>query len=276
MVACVSYHESTDATIFTNFTECVETYPTTIWTTVPIEETEVKETEPILFDPNITFEYKYVADDEYMPYGLFIPSTAKDSDTVTLIVWLHGSGEVGANKETFINRGLLKVLNEWSLDGFNAYVLCPHLSGRGNFGNWCNDRASNGIKILLDMMIDNYNVNVDNIIIVGHSLGGYGAEYIAVNLPEYFSKLIVLSGYKANIKREEIIIPTRGYVGTRGYGEDGASVDYMLNTFASVFGEENTFSIESSHADLPNKVFNIDEDEDNCSDVIEWMFTNIN
>ena len=274
MVACVSYHESTDATIFTNFTEWVETYPTTICTTVPIEETEVKETEPILFDPNITFEYEYVADNEHMPYALFTPSTAQNSDSIALIVWLHGSGEVGANKETFVNRGLVKVLNEWSLDGFNAYVLCPHLSGRGNFGNWCNDRSSNGVKSLLDIMIANYNINTDNIILVGHSLGGYGAEYMAVNLPDYFSKLVVLSGYKANIDREKITIPTRGYVGTRGYGEDGASVDYMLNTFASVFGKENTFSIETSHANLPNAVFNMDENSNGQSDILEWMLIN--
>jgi predicted peptidase len=63
-----------------------------------------------------------------MPYVLYTPSTATQSESIPLIVWLHGSGEVSAGPELFLNSGLLKVLNDWSLEGFNAYVLCPHLA----------------------------------------------------------------------------------------------------------------------------------------------------
>ena len=210
-----------------------------------------------------------------MPYVLYTPSTAEESDSIPLIVWLHGGGEVGVGATSLLNSGLLKTLNEWSLEGFNAYVLCPHLSWKW-IGNWSSQSAVNNVRDLLDMIIENYNIDTDHIIITGHSLGGDGAAYMAWKLPEYFSKLVVLSGFQSYANRDEITIPTIGYVGTVRCGESSGSVYYMTNTFAAIFGEENTFSIESSHASVPHDAFNEDKDGNNRSDVIEWMFADIN
>lgn len=57
-------------------------------------------------------------------------------------------------------------------------------------------------------------------------MGGQGALYMAHELPEYFSKCVVLSGYNSGVDISEISIPTIGFVGTRAAGEDGASVNY--------------------------------------------------
>lgn len=268
----------------TIWTEFIETYLPTIWTTpatteptIPTETTvptEPVETEPILFGNNITFSSEYVSNGEVMPYALYTPSTTKECDSIPLIVWLHGAGERGVSASTFFNRGLPKILNEWTLEGFNMYVLCPHLTGKWNPGRWDHSESLENLKKLLDKIIVENNIDPNRVIISGCSLGGFGSTYMAWKLPEYFSKLVVVSGYQCQAKLDEIHIPAICFAGTVECGEDRACVNFMKHDFASVFGKENTFSRETSHAKLPSVIFNEDKDGNNRSDLIEWMFEN--
>lgn len=249
--------------------------PTQIETIIQTEPpTSPPETEPVLFNKNITFAYEYINNGDVMPHGLFIPSSASEYESVPLIVWLHGAGEKGVGKNTFVTRGLPKILNEWNLDGFNAYVLCPHLTGIWNTGHWNSETSAVNMQALLDEIIDNYNIDTNKIIISGVSLGGYGAPYMAWKLPTYFDKLVVMSGYHCSTKLDEIKIPAIGFVGTVKSGEDGKCVKFMTNEFALVFGEENLYILDTSHGNVPNMAFNIDNDNNNCSDLLEWMFNN--
>lgn len=270
MVSCTNTTDENNTiptvteTIEIVFTKPIETEPT-------VSEETVPETEPIIFSEDITFTYEYVSEEDVMPYGLFTPSTSNNNEKIPLIVWLHGSGEKNVSKETFLKRGLPYVLNNWTLEGFNTYVLCPQLTGQWNPGAWYLPDSKENLQILIDKFISEYNVDTNNIIITGHSLGGQGAMYMAHELPEYFSKLVVLSGYGPNIDITEITIPTIGYVGMNYYGEDPSSVRYMYGSFAPVFGKENTIWMKSSHGDLPRFAFNEDKDENGRSDLIEWM-----
>lgn len=164
-----------------------------------------------------------------------------ESKKTPLIVWLHGSGKVGVGEETFFNSGLLKTLNKWRRQGFNAYVICPHLSENYNTGRWNKESTRDNLKALLDKFIEEHNIDVDRIIVVGHSLGEQCALYMAYELPEYFSRCVVLSGYNPGIDITKIKIPIIGGVGTESAGEDTGSISYMKQYFMEVFGDENTF-----------------------------------
>ena len=236
--------------------------------------TQTETTEKILFDQNITFTCKYISNNETMPYALYTPSTASDHEAIPLIIWLHGSGERGVGEKVFLNQGLPNALSNWTLEGFNAYILCPQLIGKWNSDSWNNNNSKENLQTLIDKFIEEHNIDINNIIISGHSLGGQGALYMAHQLPEYFSKVVVLSGYHPRIDIEEIAIPTIGYVGMSNTGEDHASIYYMHGDFADVFGEESVFDIKSSHGSLPLTAFNEDKDSNNRSDIIEWMLLN--
>lgn len=222
-------------------------------------------------EEHIKFESKYICDDGVMPYALYTPSSIDENEKTPLIVWLHGSGEVGVGEETFFNSGLLKTMNKWRRQGFNAYVICPHLTGNYNTGSWNKESTKNNLRALIDKFIEEYNIDLDRIIVVGHSLGGQGALYMAHELPEYFSRCVVLSGYNPGIDISEIEIPTIGFVGTKNAGEDEGSISYMKKYFMEVFGDENTFFFETSHSGIPNAVFSFDTDDDDKSDLVEWM-----
>lgn len=274
IVACTNTDVNNEST-GTIETHVPTEYTTEITTEVTTILTEEVETEPIVFDPNITFTCEYITDGEVMNHLLYAPSTASDSTSMPLIVWLHGSGERYGGGGLLIQSGLPNVLNNWELEGFNAYVLCPHLTGKFGYSQWSSAGAAKSLKELLDKFISEHNVDTDNIIIVGHSLGGQGALYMAHEMPEYFSKCVVLSGYHPGINISEIAIETIGYVGKANAGEDPSSINYMKNNFASAFEEDNFFIMPASHGGVPKATFSEDKDGNGRSDIIEWMLQDI-
>ena len=239
--------------------------------TEPETETETIE-EYSFFNSESIFLHDYIDNGSSFPHILFYPSISNESVAKPMIVWLHGSGERDADKLDFLLSGLPLAINVWLTDGFDAYILCPHLTGKWNSGVWHDKYTADNLKQLLDEIIDKYNIDTKNIVIVGHSLGGHGALYMAHYMPEYFSKCVVLSGYQVWINISEITIPTIGYVGMAGYGESAGSMRYMNGHFVKVFGEENLFQIPTTHRSLPLVVIHQDLDQNNRVDIIEWMF----
>lgn len=215
---------------------------------------------------DITLNYDYRTDAS-LRYFLYTPSSAKPSSKTPLIVWLHGSGEKNASESVFKDRGLPKVLNNWKLDGFNAYVLCPIATG-----DWINNREQ--VYTLIEKIIKENNINTNKIILVGHSMGGIGVQTIANGNASYFSSLVILSGYNAGVDLNQFKgIPIKAYAGSTGTGEDSSSYSFTVNKFANVFGTDNMRILSTSHGNVPNMAFNLDENNDNKSDLIEWMLT---
>ena len=124
----------------------------------------------------------------------------------------------------------------------------------------------------LDIFIENHNVDTNKIIICGHSLGGIGTQYMAYELQDYFSAQVIVSGYNVATDISQITIPTRAYVGQKTYGEEPNSENYTLTRLKDVFGEEAIYSLQTSHVSALKMAFTLDEDENNRSDLLEWMF----
>ena len=224
---------------------------------------------PEIDESNITFSYEYNKDSASMPYGLFTPSSASNSNKSALIVWFHGRGERGINQTDFKNSGFLKELSNWKFDGFNAYVLCPQLNAGET---WNNETSRQKVENLINKIKKEKNIDTDKIILVGHSMGSQAVPYLACKNNSY-SALVVLSGYNAsesnclNFKN----IPTKGYVGTEAAGEDGTSYNYMTKTFKDTYGPENLTIMNVWHGAVPAEAFKINHNNNNKSDLIEWM-----
>lgn len=223
-------------------------------------------------DPSITYSYQYVNDGSTMPYALFTPSSVSQNESTPLLVWLHGSGEVGTTESQFMSAGLPAVLKNWSLDGFNAYVICPHLTGNYR-GSWANTTSLNNLNTLIDKIIKEKNIDTDMIMLSGHSMGGLGSMYVAYYSSGRYSALAVLSGYNPGVDLSGITIPTVGYVGTTAGGEDSNSYSFMVNKFKKTFGDANTLVRNTSHGALPRVAYTEDSNKDNKSDLMEWMLS---
>lgn len=215
------------------------------------------------FDDSISFNWEYVQNDSTMPYGLFTPSNANKLDSVPLIVWLHGYGEVGKGEKELINSGLPAVLKKWQLEGFSAYVLCPHAKRK-----WNNTTSESQVKELLDKIISEYNIDTQNIILVGHSVGGQGALYLGYSLSQYFSKIVVLSGYTTD-NWSKITKPIIFYCGRDG--EDESCIKHMKNSFIPTYGSDNCFWLNANHGAVPKKAFTEDNGT-HCGIARKWSF----
>ena len=220
---------------------------------------------------NIILKYSYETNKSSMPYALYTPTGVDNTGKkIPLIVWLHGIGEYGKSESAFKSSGLLNVLNKWKFEGFNAYVLCPHITGRAWKESW--PASKNNFYTLLDYIVSQYNIDKKKIIIVGYSSGGIGALTMVVNRPDYFSSMVILSASESKSGNVNKISPSKiavkGYVGNQ---DDSGCYYYMTNTFKNRFGSSNLKIVSSTHGNLPWVVFNLDEDKNGKSDVVEWM-----
>ena len=171
---------------------------------IPIKSSAVDEnqapqvSEKSIFDPNITYTYEWVLGKKLgysYDFVLITPSNANEYRELPVIVWLHGAGGAGQNEgKSLINEanGIPKILlqKRSKLDNFSAYILCPQLTSPK--GQW----SASAMATLLTKFKKEYNVDKDNIIISGHSLGGNSAVILANQIPQYFSKAVIFSaGY---------------------------------------------------------------------------------
>lgn len=237
---------------------------------------KIQNTKKDFFNKDITYTIDYKdsgKDGGIMPYSLMTPSTVNDGNPKPVIVWLHGVQEGGLDGKTFIksNYNLTNVISQSKLDNFDAYVISPQLRGKYSLGEWSSEKGKEYLTNLLDEFISEHNVDTNNIVICGGSLGGQGAIYMAANMPEYFSKAVILSGYPCAAEISDIKMPVIGYV-ERG----GVSYNYMTDSFTKQLGEDKLTIMDTSHGKLPEVVFNTDNDGNGRADVIEWMFSDLN
>lgn len=260
-------------------------YETTVVTSsvqhIEIENTEpyvsetvcTTETKPEILVEDISFEFNYIDDGEVMPYALVSPSVVDEDTQIPLIVWLHKRDEQHLSEEDFLHKGLSGIMDNWNLEKFNAYIICPQMKNDYYSTSWCVPEVETNLANLLDKFISEYNVDENKIIIAGSGLGGQGTIHMSVKLADYFSRAVVFSSYPTTtVKCSNIGIHTMGYVGVSNLGESPSIINFMRNSFSP---EKlcHFKIIDASHNDLPEVVFNIDKDENGKSDLVEWMFS---
>lgn len=217
------------------------------------------------FDASITFTSEWKTDLD-LPYLLYTPSSATTDGTTPLIVWLHGSGECGVDENTFRNRGLPAVMQNWSLQGFNAYILCPRLPGSVDW-----TQRSDSVFSMISNIVTKYQVDTRKIVLMGHSLGGIGTEYIAFQKPRYFSCQIIMSGYSSGVDLAQLRdLPTRIYAENEQYAAH-------YTTLKNIFGDDACTVLNCSHGEVPSKALNIaDTARDGVSDLLYWALSQTN
>ena len=231
------------------------------------EVTEPEPTEPVLFSEEITFAGGYIADGERMPYAWFEPSSAEPDVKIPLIVFLHGRGECNTVESWFMNTGMPQVMQNWALEGFNAYVVCPQLYGSWNCGYWSCEEASDYVSELVAYLSGQYPIDPERIYLVGFSSGGMGALYMAAENPESYCKLVVMSSSDVERARlEKIQIPT--------VGASEMEITYnhfMKEAFPGAFGAASVRFYCVKHIEVPGAAFSDDRDGNNRSDLVEWL-----
>ena len=215
------------------------------------------------FDSSITFSWQSFKNNEgLVDYGMCIPSNANEYEEIPLILWLHGwftaseSGNLNVDSISTKATGIpYAVLGGSSLENFSAYILCPKFPGN-SVNQWWDPQE---IQQLLDKILEEYNVDRDNVVIVGHSFGGGNTWKIANALPSYFSKAVICSGYFDGSTL--LPMPTQWYVGTGDNSSalsNAQSYENLINAKAANYEKNTLYRISCGHG-TPIVAYNKDD-----------------
>lgn len=119
-------------------------------------------------------------------YLTFLPkSYSAKGDKVPLIVFLHGSGERGADLNKVKAWGPPAIVEKDP--NFPFMVVSPQVPE----GQWWDTYL---LKSMLDDVLKRYNVDPKRVYLTGISMGGYGAWDLAIRHPEYFAAVAPICG----------------------------------------------------------------------------------
>jgi predicted peptidase len=118
-------------------------------------------------------------------YTIGIPEAYAKADKVPLILALHWGGPV----MPYTGEMMLLGLAVPGLYNLGAIMVAPDRTQE----DWANPKAEEELLALLDFIQENYRVDESKVMVMGYSLGGIGAWYLAARRPERFSAAIALS-----------------------------------------------------------------------------------
>ena len=119
-------------------------------------------------------------------YILYCPD---NGDNLSLIVVLHGSGEIGSDLSKLKKREPYLSLKSGKCSP-NAVILMPQLP-KGTWGEY-----KSSLKDLIDYVVEKQSCDIKRVSITGHSLGANGTMDMLLAYPDFFSAASVLSPCK--------------------------------------------------------------------------------
>ncbi len=122
--------------------------------------------------------------DNQMNYGVALGDDYTDKP---LLIYLHGAGERGRNFDHIYRHGIPKLIKEGR--DINAVVLFPQCPGEFIWNNMVKE-----LKLIIDLVIDEYGLSKDKILLTGSSMGGYGTWEMAMCYPEMFAAVAPVAG----------------------------------------------------------------------------------
>lgn len=118
-----------------------------------------------------------------MKYYLYIPKQIDGSKS--LIVYLHGSGEMGNNLAKLDSDLGFSYLIKNGKE-FNSYILLPQTSV-----GWVNNTTQ--LKQLIDYEVQQNGIDKNRIHLMGFSMGANALPTVAKNIPHYFASVSFVS-----------------------------------------------------------------------------------
>jgi len=120
-----------------------------------------------------------------LSYLLYLPEDYEQKEKWPLLLFLHGAGERGENLDLVKVHGPPKLISQGKQ--FPFIVVSPQCPK----GRWW---ESLELVLLLDEIVDKYNVDEDRIYVTGLSMGGFGTWRLAFVQPDRFAAIAPICG----------------------------------------------------------------------------------
>ena len=125
-----------------------------------------------------------------LKYILTAPTDFDGSESLPMIVFLHGAGERGNDLEKIKAHGIPKLFSkDENYEGIRAITISPQCPEERTWYDFKRDVFS-----LIDEVADKYIVDKSKISLCGISMGGFGTWEIALQVPEKLFKIAPICG----------------------------------------------------------------------------------
>ncbi|NGY37153.1 prolyl oligopeptidase family serine peptidase [Flavobacterium sp. XN-5] len=195
-----------------------------------------------------------------LEYLLHKPESTKEKKP--LIIFLHGSGEKGADLEKVKAHGPFKYLKNNKIDAFVLAPQCPD-------NEYWNEETL--YRLILKIQKEN-NIDSNRIYLTGLSMGAWGAWNLAFAHPEMFAALVPIAGFVDRVPMIENCkikaIPIRMF---HGLLDDVVNVDYSISMYKK---------LKNCNKDVELTIFD-DANHDSWSrvydskEIYDWMLQQI-
>jgi pimeloyl-ACP methyl ester carboxylesterase len=242
---------------------------------------------------NSTVEYKdygpckvelkkvYVGHDKY-EYGICVPERY-NGEKLPMIMFLHG---MTSDKESsfytkfysWASVGFNGALNEWpkyGLKNIPAIMVMPWSRGPDK---WNNKWKYIHIDAVYNEVINNYNIDTDNVCLMGGSIGGQGVFTVAAQFPTRFRSLVPMSALITKPPAGDIEyfanMPMKGFAEKYNPKTHSESYNYerkMTELFNNIGHPNDLRVVPVKHMDVPGYALTIDDNGDGISDLVYWI-----
>ena len=215
---------------------------------------------------------KYYAKKEYISprgdtlrYRVLEPERIEKNKKYPLVLFLHGAGERGSDNEAQLVHGANMFLNPVIRDQHPTFVIYPQCPSECSWSNSSkpNSEGKSGserfpenpeitipmeaVKAVLDMYMNNDNVDVNRIYVMGLSMGGMGTFDLLCRFPDLFAAAIPICG-GINPERLEKASPTTAITIYHGDKDDAVFVENSRTAYPTLKKIGKTLKyIEFSH-----------------------------
>lgn len=128
-----------------------------------------------------------------LPFRLFVPKNYDPSKSYPLVVFLHGSGEVGTDNEAQLKNngnGSLWLINTDYQKDYPMFFAAPQ-------GAWGNSTVQAKVAGMINALQQEFSgLDPDRVIITGLSLGGAGTYYMMSKYPDIVAGGVPMQGPK--------------------------------------------------------------------------------
>lgn len=236
---------------------------------------------------NIDSAFKEFKDTKYSlfkGYYLYIPKNA--TENMPLVVMFPPNSLSGAN--------MANIAQTKSLDNFRGFIYIPLLASSTR-QDWTTSASTQAVKKIQDLITE-YHLNQNKISLTAFSSSGWYIYWTA-NTYRIFSAIAPISSGMGidTIKKYYNDWEYLKTLPMKGYGEKGGATTAsgrscagktvnwsaktaMCSTFEGLGKCSDclncanfTYMSESCHGEMGNHVFSIDENNNNISDILEWM-----
>lgn len=198
-----------------------------------------------------------------MLYALYTPNGLDKDESLPLILYLHGSGQIGSN---------LRLL-ENCYDGFSTYVydgrLAPDayiLMPQTPDGSW--GAHTEDLMNLILSICEDYNVDKARISVTGHSLGGSGTVSMVCAYPDFFSAAAPLSSYVDKQSCKKLLgTPIWFFVGSNDNSGSYVNANDLINEDG---GNSKITVYQNEGHHIPNHYL------DNNCEIVNWLISQVN